>query len=301
MGMAGSSADSFECLSLVQKRSICKLLLLLNRANHSPLKTSQCRFPGWLVCGFYCCSSLSRSSFNLSVSLLGPAIGHRGGQLGPLVELRLCVLHELLTPGLEDRSAALQACPQGGPPDRGTSQGLEAVPGHPREGTQNIHIDRHGFQQVLCASCTWLSTGLIVEPPCLFLPLRWQVSMLETTRGAEGRVSGAPAEGGVVFVWVRVCACGFFFSAKAAAGVTRAILRRILQVPSRRGVSLRRCYSTTWRPRAAPRRAGGKGAARLPAAARRGWRGHGAGSGAEAASARAPFTVRWPWPELSES
>lgn len=113
--MAGSSADSFEYLSLVPKRSICELLLLLNRANHSPLKTSLCRFPGWLVCGFYCCSLVSRSSGSLSLSLVGLENTH----------------------------------PQGGPPDRGTSQGLEAGLGPPREGTQNIRIHRHGFQQVL--------------------------------------------------------------------------------------------------------------------------------------------------------
>ena len=40
VGVAASSADSFTVLSLVQKRRICKLLLLLSLANRSPLETS---------------------------------------------------------------------------------------------------------------------------------------------------------------------------------------------------------------------------------------------------------------------
>lgn len=58
-GVPGSSAHSFTLLSLVQRRRICKFLQ--NLANHSPLKTSLCRFPGWLVCGFYRCSLVSGS------------------------------------------------------------------------------------------------------------------------------------------------------------------------------------------------------------------------------------------------
>lgn len=58
-GVPGSSAHSFTFLSLVQKGSICKFSLSL--ANHSPLKTSLCRFPGGLVCGFYRCSLVAGS------------------------------------------------------------------------------------------------------------------------------------------------------------------------------------------------------------------------------------------------
>lgn len=95
-GVAGSSAGSFTFLSLLQKKNICKLLLLLSLANHSPLKTSLCRFPELLVCGFYRCNLVSGSWFNLSISLTCPASSHKGGHLGPLVTLCLCVLQKLL-------------------------------------------------------------------------------------------------------------------------------------------------------------------------------------------------------------
>ena len=38
----------------------------------------------------------------------------------------------------------------------------------------------------------------------------------------------------------------WFFSAKAMVWVTRAILRWILQVSSRKAISVRQCYSTIW-------------------------------------------------------
>lgn len=132
-GVAGSSVENFTFLSLAQKRNIGKLLLLLSLANHSPLKTSLCRFPELLVCGFYRCNLVSGSQFNFSVSCTCPASSHKGGQLGSLVKLCLCPSEAVVwiweaTPGLQlgwrNRSAALQVSPHSSHHDRGTSKGL---------------------------------------------------------------------------------------------------------------------------------------------------------------------------------
>lgn len=148
-------------------------------------------------------------------------------------------------------SSGCALCPSGAAAESGTGLQPSGLPrsapqgrGRPRADSRMGRDTQVGCQQILRGSCACLgSFGWFLRPPLplLVLPLPRQVSMPETTSAEEGRVSSSLVRGVVVYFWYINT---YFFSTKV--WVTRAILRWVFQVSSRKGISLRQCYSTIW-------------------------------------------------------